>query len=382
MRGRARAALAALLLVLLLLLPAKVRAEAALPDLLQQETERLLREMDLSDLEEAVPELDLKSVLEEAARGETALPLSALRQAAGQALAGGLSDLCPQMVRTLGLAVLSAALLRLRRLSGETGGARLWDLLCFLGAVLPAVQTVTSLLQRGAEASARMAELLRAVLPTMLALLSSLGASQSASQMQGLGLLLTGALTEGVRLFLFPLLGLAAALAAVSRLSQEARIGAAPRLMRSLVHMALGLGFTLFLGALTVQGATAESFDGVTLRAAKYAVDKFVPVIGGAFKDTTDTLVGCSLVVKNAVGAAGLAGLLWILLAPCAQVLLALFAFRLCAAALEPLGDARIVPALQDFADILSTLFILMISTGAMFFVFLAALMRLGLGFV
>ena len=132
---------------------------------------------------------------------------------------------------------------------------------------------------------------------------------------------------------------------------------------------------------LTVQGATSASYDGVTMRAAKYAVDKFVPVIGGAFKDTADTLVGCSIVVKNAVGAVGLAGFLLILLGPCAQVLLTIAAYRLCAAAIEPLGAERIAPALQDFADILTTLFILMISIGAMFFVFVAALMRMGMGF-
>ena len=66
---------------------------------------------------------------------------------------------------------------------------------------------------------------------------------------------------------------------------------------------------------------------------------------------------------------------------PCAQVLLTIAAYRLCAAAIEPLGAERIAPALQDFADILTTLFILMISIGAMFFVFVAALMRMGMGF-
>ena len=85
--------------------------------------------------------------------------------------------------------------------------------------------------------------------------------------------------------------------------------------------------------------------------------------------------------VKNAVGAVGLAGFLLILLGPCAQVLLTIAAYRLCAAAIEPLGAERIAPALQDFADILTTLFILMISIGAMFFVFVAALMRMGMGF-
>ena len=226
-----------------------------------------------------------------------------------------------------------------------------------------------------------MVDLFAALLPTMLALLTAMGGAQSAAQMQSLGLLATGTLAGFAQRALFPLLGLAAAVAVVSRLAPQIRLTSAGKLLRSMVHWALGVGFTLFLGVLTVQGATSASYDGVTMRAAKYAVDKFVPVIGGAFKDTADTLVGCSIVVKNAVGAVGLAGFLLILLGPCAQVLLTIAAYRLCAAAIEPLGAERIAPALQDFADILTTLFILMISIGAMFFVFVAALMRMGMGF-
>ena len=160
--------------------------------------------------------------------------------------------------------------------------------------------------------------------------------------MQSLGLLATGTLAGFAQRALFPLLGLAAAVAVVSRLAPQIRLTSAGKLLRSMVHWALGVGFTLFLGVLTVQGATSASYDGVTMRAAKYAVDKFVPVIGGAFKDTADTLVGCSIVVKNAVGAVGLAGFLLILLGPCAQVLLTIAAYRLCAAAIEPLGAERI----------------------------------------
>lgn len=54
----------------------------------------------------------------------------------------------------------------------------------------------------------------------------------------------------------------------------------------------------MFLGAMSLQGVTSASIDGVAIRAAKYAVDNFVPVVGGMFSDTMDTLVGCTLIVK------------------------------------------------------------------------------------
>ena len=377
MRARRIAAAAALLLSLLLLaLPAaRAQEESGLAGLLREETERLLGEMDLAPLQEAAPELDVASLLESASQGGAALPVGEILSAAGEALAGNLRSLAPRMVRLVGLAVLSAALLRLRAVTFGDGAARLLQLMTYLCMALPAAADAANLLQAGKETAGRMVDLFAALLPTMLALLTAMGGAQSAAQMQSLGLLATGTLAGFAQRALFPLLGLAAAVAVVSRLAPQIRLTSAGKLLRSMVHWALGVGFTLFLGVLTVQGATSASYDGVTMRAAKYAVDKFVPVIGG------DTLVGCSIVVKNAVGAVGLAGFLLILLGPCAQVLLTIAAYRLCAAAIEPLGAERIAPALQDFADILTTLFILMISIGAMFFVFVAALMRMGMGF-
>lgn len=383
MRARRIVASAALLLCLLLLvLPtAQAQEESGLAGLLREETERLLSEMDLAPLQKAVPGLDVASLLESAAQGGAALPAGELLSAAGAALAGNLRSLAPRMVRVVGLAVLSAGLLRLRAAAADDGAARLLQLMTYLCMALPAAADAAQLLQAGREAAERMVDLFAALLPTMLALLTAMGGAQSAAQMQSLGLLATGTLAGFAQRALFPLLGLAAAVTVVSRLAPQIRLASTGKLLRSIVHWALGVGFTLFLGVLTVQGATSASYDGVTMRAAKYAVDKFVPVVGGAFKDTADTLVGCSIVVKNAVGAVGLAGLLLILLGPCAQVLLTIAAYRLCAAAIEPLGAERIGPALQDFADILTTLFILMISIGAMFFVFVAALMRMGMGF-
>ncbi len=383
MRARRIAAAAALFLSLLLLaLPAaRAQEESGLAGLLREETERLLGEMDLAPLQEAAPELDVASLLESASQGSAALPVGEILSAAGEALAGNLRSLAPRMVRLVGLAVLSAALLRLRAVTFGDGAARLLQLMTYLCMALPAAADAANLLQAGRETAGRMVDLFAALLPTMLALLTAMGGAQSAAQMQSLGLLATGTLAGFAQRALFPLLGLAAAVAVVSRLAPQIRLTSAGKLLRSMVHWTLGVGFTVFLGVLTVQGATSASYDGVTMRAAKYAVDKFVPVIGGAFKDTADTLVGCSIVVKNAVGAVGLAGFLLILLGPCAQVLLTIAAYRLCAAAIEPLGAERIAPALQDFADILTTLFILMISIGAMFFVFVAALMRMGMGF-
>ena len=91
--------------------------------------------------------------------------------------------------------------------------------------------------------------------------------------------------------------------------------------------------------------------DGVGLRTAKYAVDHFVPVVGGMFADTMDTLVGASLLIKNALGLTGLLLLLFTAAGPLLQTLSAVILYRACAALLEPVADGEICACIQDFSD-------------------------------
>ena len=369
------------MMVLLILVP---NAAFAQPEIgfFQQETQRLIEEMDLSGIQEELPELDIGGILREAAQGGGAVDGQVLWQAVRGAVLGSVRELVPLMLRIIGVSVLCAGLLQLRVLSGKDSLTGLLETLAYLSLILPVAADCAAIFAQGRAVTQRMADFYSAVLPTMLSLLTAIGGTRSALVLEQLSLAATGSLTKFVQSVLMGVLGGCAALTVVQHVAPEIRLSRTMRALRTGVHWALGLSFTAFLGLITVQGMTGAHYDGVTVRTAKYAIDKFVPVVGGAFKDTADTLIGCSIVVKNAVGVVGLAGILALMLRPCAGILCTVAAYRACAAALEPLGCARIGSALCDFADILTTLFIIIISVSAMFFVFLAELMRIGMGFV
>ena len=367
--------------MLLLFLPVRCMAQE-MDGMLAEETQRLLEKMDLSTIQEQAPELDVQSILRSAAQGGGEVDGEALWQAVRSMALGSVRELAPRMLRILGVSVLCAGLLQLRVLSERDSLTGLLETLAYLSLALPVAADCAEQFAKGREVTQRMADFYSAVLPTMLSLLTAIGGTRSALLMEQMSLAATGGLTRFVQSALMSVLGLCAALTVVQHVAQEIRLSRTLRALRTGVHWALGLCFTAFLGYITVQGMTGAYYDGVTVRAAKYAIDKFVPVVGGAFKDTADTLIGCSIVVKNAVGVVGLTGLLAIILRPCAGILCTVAAYRGCAAALEPLGCTRIGSALSDFADILTTLFIIIISVSAMFFVFLAELMRMGMGFL
>ena len=163
------------------------------------------------------------------------------------------------------------------------------------------------------------------------------------------------------------------------RLGGGGKIGVSmAQLLRGAVCWLLGVSFTVFLGAMSLQGVTSASIDGVAIRAAKYAVDNFVPVVGGMFSDTMDTLVGCTLIVKNALGVAAVLVLVGALVGPLLRTLAVVFMLRLSAALLEPIADGDIVCAIGDFSRTVVLFFITMLCVGTMYFLLIVQVLLVG----
>ena len=148
--------------------------------------------------------------------------------------------------------------------------------------------------------------------------------------------------------------------------------------LASLAHRAatwtLGLCFTVFIAVLMTRGITAAAVDGVTLRTAKYALDNLIPVGGGLFADTVDTLVGSSMLVQGALGVTGLMLVLSWAMSPLCQTLCAALAYQLASALMQPVADGELARCIGDFSRVLMLLFIIQLCTAAMFLLLVAQL--------
>ena len=113
-----------------------------------------------------------------------------------------------------------------------------------------------------------------------------------------------GTLVEGI---IFPLIFVAAVLGVAGNFSAEFPLSRLAGLVRTGCIALLGVVFSLFLGVMVVRGAIAPVADGAALRTAKFLTGTFVPVIGGMFADAVEVVVGGSLLIKNTIGALGLA---------------------------------------------------------------------------
>ena len=329
--------------------------------------------------ESAFPEgEEMRSLLLRLARGEMVLDGAALLRALAGKLMGALTGSAWRMSRLLIPAILCGVLQRLRSAFARSAVGEALSGACFLLLVGCMAQDLWQHMNLAQENVARMADLMQSLFPLLLTLLAAVGGTAGAAVFQPAVVAACGTMTTLVRSVTLPLALAAAVTAILSHLSRHMHIGHLARLFKSGASWTLGVAFTVFLSVTTLQSLGAAAADGVSLRTAKYAVDNFVPVVGGMFADTMDTLVGASLLIKNSLGLTGLMVLLGTAWAPRIQTLSASILYRACAALLEPLADDRVSACLQDFADVLMLLFIIQLSVGAMFLLLVAQMLAVG----
>lgn len=364
-------------MMLLLVQTLPINAQEADP--IQKEITRLLDSMEITGLQELAPETDLKEIMRSSAEGESPFEPYALLERVADTAKASFAAALPDLMRITGIGILSAGLLNL---SAGKGGASVCELVGTILAALTASAQTAQLLTLARQTMQRITEFTAQLLPSLLALMTACGGTRSAAGLQRMTLAATGGFARFFHDILLSLLGCAAALVLADAVQEDARMNSLHKLIRNGVHWLLGLCSAVFTGCLSLQTAAGAHYDGVALRAAKYAVDKSVPIVGGLFKDAADTFIGCAMIVKNALGTAGLAALASMLMLPALRVLCASFASRACAAMLQPFGAARISRMMNGFADVLMSAFILVTGAALMDLVLIASLMYTGMEFL
>lgn len=73
-------------------------------------------------------------------------------------------------------------------------------------------------------------------------------------------------------------------------------------MFKSSVVWALGIVLTIFVGILSLEGTLTSSVDGITIKTTKAVVTSTIPVVGKLLGETVDAVLGCSNILKNAIG--------------------------------------------------------------------------------
>ena len=100
----------------------------------------------------------------------------------------------------------------------------------------------------------------------------------------------------------------------------EEQIEKLSKFLKSSVVWVLGIVLTIFVGVVSLEGTLSSSVDGITAKTAKSAVSTIIPVVGKVLGDVVDSVLGCGIILKNAIGLIGVIIVIGICITPIIKI--------------------------------------------------------------
>ena len=367
---------ASILVICLLVFPAFATAEGT-------DVQSVVSTLPLDDIQRAFDGAAAAAegvgpLLERALSGESLLDLEAAWQDILLLLREALLERRALLLRLFGPVLLCAVLRRFQTAWGSGRASAVAQWVLFLYAAQEAARQCAQVCQQTMQAVSGAADGMRTLFPPVLTLLTAVGGSSSAAVVRPLVTLAVSAVVFVCEKVCMPLAAAYLALTVLDGMTDALSLSRAAKLCRAVSNTALGVALTVFTGVMAVRGFTAAVRDGASLRAAKFAVDSFVPEVGGMLSDTAETVAASSLLVKNALGVTGMTLICSWLAAPLVRIVLTGVVFRIAGALAEPLDDGRMTQCLDGACGAMGMLSGCLLCAGTMFLVLLAQAVAAG----
>lgn len=214
-----------------------------------------------------------------------------------------------------------------------------------------------------------------AIFPILLTLLTAIGGTVSTSIYQPAMALLSSILINFFTYILLPIFIFSVVFNVVSNLSNTVKLEKFSSFLNSTYKWLIGLVFTIFTAFLSIQGMTAGSIDGISIRTAKYAIKSYIPILGSYLSDGMGIILASSNLIKNAVGATGLFLLLATIISPLLELILFMLALKLIAAIVEPLGNKQVANFVSSLSKSMVLLIVLLIGVAFVYFITIGLVM-------
>jgi len=230
----------------------------------------------------------------------------------------------------------------------------------------------------GQRAIENMSIFMQTIIPLMLMTLVSCGAVISASVFEPVMIVIIELTVHLIKNIFIPLVIMSAAIQLVNNLSDKLKIDKLIGLINKSVKWGLGICLTVFVGIVGIQGVASGTVSGMGIKVSKFAASNLIPIVGGILSESVETVMNCSLVIKNSLGVVGIIILILITVMPLIKLGASLIIFRITAALAEPVADIKIVKCISGLANSISVMFSIVASVSIMFIVILTIVINVG----
>ena len=207
---------------------------------------------------------------------------------------------------------------------------------------------------------------MNSLIPILVSLMLYTGSIATTSILEPIILFMINFIGNLVQDILIPIILIITSISIISKISDKVQIEKISKFLKSSTIWFLGLVLTIFVGVVSLEGTLSSSVDGITAKTAKTLVSSAVPVVGKILGDVVDSVLGCGLILKNAVGFVGVIIIVGICILPILNLSVLTFSYKLVASISEVIADSKIVKLLDEISDIFKILLAILVSISFM----------------
>ncbi|HOM03083.1 MAG TPA: stage III sporulation protein AE [Acetivibrio sp.] len=278
------------------------------------------------------------------------------------------------LIKLTVLVALCAVLNNLQTSFLNKGVGELAFYVCYIVLVSILLVSFSSVVKAGTDIIDRMVYFMYSSIPVLVTLIISSGNVSSGGVLQPILIMVVQVSATIIKNILIPLIVLSTIISIVDNISDKIQISRLAGFLKNITQWTLGFILTIFVAIVSLQGALGAVVDGVTSKTAKFAISTFVPVAGKYLADAADAVIGCALLIKNAVGVAIMIGIIVICVLPLLEMLAVILLYRISCVLLEPLAEGRIIKCISAVASSMSYILGIAASVAFMFLITVTAL--------
>ena len=200
------------------------------------------------------------------------------------------------------------------------------------------------------------------LMPLLLTLMVYTGNITTSSVLEPIVLFISNFIGNIIVDALIPIVLIIVVFSIISKISDRVQVEKISKFLKSGVVWFLGIVLTIFVGVVSLEGTLSSSVDGVTAKTAKAVVSSVIPVVGKVLGDVVDSVLGCGVVLKNAVGVVGVIVIIGICILPVLKIATLSIMYSLASAVVQPVADDKIVKLLDEMSGVFKLLLAILCS--------------------
>ena len=215
------------------------------------------------------------------------------------------------------------------------------------------------------------------LIPLLLTLMVYTGSITTSTVLEPIILFISNFTGNIIVNVLIPVVLIIVVFSIISKISERIQIEKISKFLKSSVVWFLGIVLTIFVGVVSLEGTLSSSVDGITAKTAKAAVSSVIPVVGKVLGDVVDSVLGCGVILKNAVGFIGVIVIIGICIMPIIKIGTLSIIYSLASAIVQPVADEKIVKLLDEMSGVFKLLLAILCSLSVILIIGITMVVRI-----